>query len=60
MRSNITLADIERIKDALRASLPDVKSSHRVEAIARGLGWHTNASMRAALAAAPTEVLPPV
>jgi hypothetical protein len=34
MRST-TLADVERMKDALRASLPDVKSSHRVEALAR-------------------------
>ncbi len=30
----------------------------QVEALARGLGWHTNASMRAALAAAPAEVRP--
>ncbi|MDI3566624.1 hypothetical protein [Bradyrhizobium sp. Arg816] len=31
--------DIEYIKDALQASLPDVKSSHRVEALVRpGLG----------------------
>jgi hypothetical protein len=55
MKSTITLTDIEHMKGALRASLPDVKSSHRVEALARGLGWLTNASMRAALAAAPVE-----
>ena len=53
MKSIVTLNDIEYMKDALRASLPDVKSSHRVEALVRGLGWATNASMRAGLAAAP-------
>lgn len=37
---------------------PTLKSSHRVEALARGLGWTTNASMRAALAAAPAETGP--
>jgi hypothetical protein len=58
MKSIVTLNDIEHMKDALRASLPDVKSSHRVEALARGLGWATNASMRAALAAAPAETSP--
>jgi hypothetical protein len=58
MKSTITLTDIEHMKDALRASLPDVKSSRRVEALARGLGWATNASMRAALAAAPAETSP--
>jgi hypothetical protein len=58
MKSTVTLTDIEHMKDALRASLPDVKSSHRVEALARGLGWATNASMRAALAEAPAETTP--
>ncbi len=58
MKSIVTLNDIEYMKDALRASLPDVKSSHRLEALARGLGWATNASMRAALAAAPAETAP--
>ena len=37
---------------------PTSTSSHRVEALARGLGWATNASMRAALAAAPAETGP--
>ncbi|RTL62153.1 MAG: hypothetical protein EKK42_32770 [Pseudonocardiaceae bacterium] len=58
MKLIITLTDIEHMKDALRASLLDVKSSHRVEALARGLGWATNASMRAALAGAPAETSP--
>ena len=43
------------VKTELRMSLPDVKSSHRVEALARGLGWATNASMRAALALEPCD-----
>jgi hypothetical protein len=38
MKSIVTLNDIEHMKDALRASFPDVKSSHRVEALARALG----------------------
>lgn len=58
MKSTITLTDIEHMKDALRASLPDIKSSHRVEALARGLGWATNASMRATLTSAPLEISP--
>ena len=37
----------------MRRELPRVKSSHRVEALARGLGWSTNAAMRAELAEAP-------
>jgi hypothetical protein len=58
MKSTITLTDIEHMKDTLRVSLPDIKSSHRVEALARGLGWATNASMRAALATEPVETGP--
>ena len=49
MKLPISLREIEYIKDALRKALPDVKSSHRVEAMARGLGWRTHAAMRAAL-----------
>ena len=37
------------MKADLRAALPDVKSSHCVEALARGLGWSTNPAMRSAL-----------
>jgi hypothetical protein len=58
MELNITLTDVERMKDTLRTALPDVKSSHRTEALARGLGWGTNAAMRAALAAAPVKSAP--
>jgi hypothetical protein len=43
------------IKADLRLSMPDVESSHRIEAIARGLGWSTNAAMRVALAHGPVE-----
>jgi hypothetical protein len=56
MKGPITLADSERIKLALRESIPTVKSSHRVEAMARGLGWNTNAAMRAVLADAPAPI----
>jgi hypothetical protein len=53
MKLTITISDVEHMKADLRAALPDVKSSHRVEALARGLGWRTNAAMRATLAAGP-------
>jgi hypothetical protein len=57
MRLKITDIDIERMKADLRTALPSVKSSHRVEALARGLGWRTNAAMRAALAGGPIEIV---
>ncbi len=53
MKLSITLSDVEHMKADLRAALPDVKSSHRVEALARGLGWSTNAAMRTALGFGP-------
>jgi hypothetical protein len=56
MKLTISLPETEHVKDALRAALPDVKSSHRVEAMARGLGWRTNASMRADLVGASIKV----
>jgi len=56
MKLTISLPEIEHVKDALRAALPDVKSSHRVEAMARGFGWRTHATMRAALAGGSIEV----
>lgn len=55
MRLAVSLPLVEAVKAELRTSLPDVKSSHRVEALARGLGWATNAAMRAALAAGPSD-----
>jgi hypothetical protein len=41
--------DIDLLKKQLARSLPQVKSSHRVEAMARGLGWGTNAALRVSL-----------
>jgi hypothetical protein len=46
---------VDTIKADLRRSLPNVASSHRIEATARGLGWATNAAMRAALVSGPVE-----
>jgi hypothetical protein len=53
MKLTITISDVEHMKADLRVALPDVKSSHRVEALARGLGWSTNAAMRSELATGP-------
>ncbi|HEV7264741.1 MAG TPA: hypothetical protein VGN83_07475 [Falsiroseomonas sp.] len=55
MRLTVSLPLVEAVKTELRISLPDVKSSHRVEALARGLGWATNAALRAALAVEPSD-----
>lgn len=54
MTATLSLSEIEFIKRELANLLPDVKSSHRVEAIARGLGWNSNAAMRAELALGAT------
>lgn len=43
----ITSSAIETMKLALTKSLPDVKSSHRCEALARGFGYRTYASLLA-------------
>lgn len=37
---------VERLKAGLRKTAPRVKSSHRAEALARGLGFATNAELR--------------
>lgn len=50
---HITPASLMALKADLTKSLPDVKSSHRVEALARGLGFQTYAAMRAAVAGEP-------
>ncbi|TWB93212.1 hypothetical protein FBZ93_111251 [Bradyrhizobium macuxiense] len=52
LRISATSPAIDRIKARLTQDLPDVKSSHRVEAIGRGLGFRTYAALRAAAAAA--------
>ena len=49
----VSLSTVDILKRILGQALPEVKSSHRAEAMARGLGWGTNAAMRAALAGAP-------
>lgn len=50
----VTLDAVKAIKSELTSKLPHIKSSHRCEAIARGLGFRTYASARvAALSAMP-------
>jgi hypothetical protein len=49
LRISVTPLAVEKIKAELTKSLPDVKSSHRVEALGRGLGFHTYAALRSAL-----------
>lgn len=53
MQTRATLPKIEILKKEIGLLLPDVKSSHRVEAMARGLGWNSNATLRAGLADGP-------
>src|SRR5262245_5857053 len=48
LRISVTPPGVERMKAELTKSLPDLKSSHRVEALGRGLGFHTYAALRAA------------
>ena len=55
MKVAVSLPIVEAMKDELRRCIPEVKSSHRAEALARGLGWNTNASMRASLVSSPSE-----
>lgn len=46
----ISTAEVDALKKLLSRKLQQVKCSHRVEALARGMGWQTNAAMRVALA----------
>lgn len=55
MKFAVTQRAVEAIKSDLRERLPLIKSSHRSEAIARGLGWRTNAAMRVSLAGGDAE-----
>lgn len=48
LRISVTPPAIDAIKAGLVKSLPDVKSSHRVEALGRGLGFRTYAGLRVA------------
>ena len=50
MKAQFNQSNIDCVKRELSRLLPNVKSSHRVEAMARGLGWSSNASLRAELA----------
>lgn len=43
----VTLSAVDTMKLSLTKALPDVKSSHRCEALARGLGYRTYASLKA-------------
>lgn len=45
------------IKTELRAALPDIGSSHLSEALAAGLGFHTQAALLAATKASPAPLL---
>lgn len=51
MQAQISLSEIEALKKELGILLPGVKPSQRAEAMARGLGWNTNAALRAELEA---------
>jgi hypothetical protein len=55
MKVSLSLNDIKPIKNQLIRQLPQVKASHRVEAMARGLGWNTHASLLAELSIQPIE-----
>lgn len=48
-RFEISFADLDTLKKSLSCELQQVKCSHRIEALARGMGWTTNAAMRVAL-----------
>ncbi len=48
LRIRVTPSALDQLKLVLTKSLPDVKSSHRVEALGRGLGFRTYASLLAA------------
>lgn len=48
-RFELIWSRLDRLKAAVGKALPGVKHSWRIEAMARGLGWRTFASMRADL-----------
>ena len=56
LQISLTRAGLERIKLDLIGALPSVKSSHRCEALGRGLGFRTYASLSQALNSGATEV----
>jgi hypothetical protein len=48
LKVSVTSAGLELLKADLTRALPQIKSSHRCEAVARGLGFRTYAALRAA------------
>ena len=46
----LTQPNIDAAKAALRTSLPEIRSGHLTEALASGLGFNSNAALRAAIA----------
>ena len=55
MQALVAFKDIVALKKELARTLPHVSSSHRAEALARGLGWNTYAAALAALNSGPDE-----
>lgn len=53
----LSLAAHSEIKRLVGQCIPHVKSSHRAEAIARGLGYGTNAALQAAFTEEPSRLL---
>lgn len=51
----ITSEDLDPLKGQLLALVSEAKASHRAEALARGLGFGSNAALRAGVAAGPVE-----
>jgi hypothetical protein len=56
MRLPVTIHDLVSLKGDLKAAYPNVKPTSLVEGAARGLGYNTYASLRAALAGSPLDV----
>jgi hypothetical protein len=57
MKAQFSFQDVDNLKRELGHLLPNVKSSHRVEAMARGLGWNTHAALLVELRHGPSERL---
>ncbi|WP_433949950.1 hypothetical protein [Brevundimonas bullata] len=55
MTLSINANDLDPLKGQLLALVPQAQASHRAEALARGLGFGSNAALRAGVAAGPTE-----
>ncbi len=55
MNLSIASHDLDPLKGHLLALLPQAQSSHRAEALARGLGFNSNAALRAKVAEAPVD-----